>query len=675
MKRVLAIWLAVGLLTLVLAGASFVLAPDGGLTAVFTVFFVLWVAISSAVLVWYFWRWLTYRVSTRLLLSYLLVGVMPFIVSAALAGFVLYMVMGQYTSVRFSSEMERLEADLQRDCHDILAVYRSSGEAAASVAFREVAGRARYLAPRVLWNARFDGLRLGGDEGLQLPEPSWMTGETSTLVLSGDMIFMLVGTSGLDGSYGVSALVPLDADTAFSIDEALWFDVYFTPLDEDDELGEDEAESANGGGGDLEISSDSGSVAAVRFNDETLSVDDMWPPWPENEQGILNKPWIYWFRLALDTRDLASGESAGTVITLLRTSPMNVWKDFTSSKYELGTHLWGALVGVAMFFGVLYGLALLIAATMIISITRSTARLSKGAKAVERGQLDYRIPVKRHDQLGDLAASFNRMTQSVEDMLDDVAEKERLARELELAREIQESLLPDRHLRHGSLGVHAVFRPAAAVGGDYFDIFPLGGERLLVVVGDVAGHGLHAGLLMASLKATVAALVREGYTGTDLVHGVNELLLERGAGPTMATLAVVDLDLESGILRLTNAGHPPPYLIEGGRAQELMASSLPLGSPLSVPHQIERPFPEGARLLLYSDGLVEATDQGGEPFSYERLAALVDGSAGKAAGELETELLTELDRFVGDRPLADDLTLLVVERGPKREPADHPPVS
>ncbi len=405
------------------------------------------------------------------------------------------------------------------------------------------------------------------------------------------------------------------------------------------------------------------------------SVESEWPPWPEGDQGILYKPWVFWFRLAVDTRDLASGEPAGSVISLLRTSPINVWTDFTSSRYELGNHLWGALVGMAMFFAVLYGFALVIAATMIVSITRSTARLSKGANAVERGQMDYRIPVKRHDQLGDLAASFNRMTQAVEDMLDDVAEKERLAKELELAREIQESLLPDRHLRHGLLGVHAVFRPAAAVGGDYFDIFPLGRERLLVVVGDVAGHGLHAGLLMASLKATVAALVREGYTGTALVSGINELLLERGAGPTMATLAVADLDLRNGTLLLTNAGHPPPYLIEGGRAEELMASSLPLGSPLSVPHQVERPFPEGARLLLYSDGLVEATDEAGEPFSYERLAALVDGSTGKAAGELEIAVLSELDRFVGELPLADDLTLLIVERGAKSDPAFHPPVS
>jgi len=135
---------------------------------------------------------------------------------------------------------------------------------------------------------------------------------------------------------------------------------------------------------------------------------------------------------------------------------------------------------------------------MILSITRSVKRLSAGALEVERGNLDHRVPVKRRDQLGDLGRSFNHMTGSVQSMLDDVAEKERLAQELELAREIQESLLPARHLDLGRLTVRATFQPAAEVGGDYFDVFPISEDRLVVAIGDVAGHGLSTGLLMAS---------------------------------------------------------------------------------------------------------------------------------------------------------------------------------
>ncbi len=184
-----------GLLSLLSAAVSIVLAPNGTVTALLTVSFVLWVAISCAVLFWYIWRWLTYRVSTRLLFSYFLVGVMPFVVSAALDGFVFYMLMGQYTSVRFSSEMERLETDLQRDCRDVVSIYHSSGGPAASIAFREIARRDRYLAPRIIWNARFDDMRLTSEEARSLPEPTWMTGETSALTLVGDRVYMLVGTT------------------------------------------------------------------------------------------------------------------------------------------------------------------------------------------------------------------------------------------------------------------------------------------------------------------------------------------------------------------------------------------------------------------------------------------------------------------------------------------------
>jgi len=267
------------------------------------------------------------------------------------------------------------------------------------------------------------------------------------------------------------------------------------------------------------------------------------------------------------------------------------------------------------------------------------------------------------------------MAASVESMLVDVAEKERLARELELAREIQESLLPARHLRYGSLAVHAIFRPAAAVGGDYFDIFPIGDRRLMVVVGDVAGHGLQAGLLMASLKSMVAALVHEGYSGEELLERVNALLSERRAGGTMATLAIIEIDTECDRLSITNAGHPPAYLIADGRAEELMAGSLPLGSMLGRPGRIERPFPPGARLLLYSDGLAEATDASGEPFGYQRLAATVQQGAALPVGDLELAVVGALDRYIGDRPLADDLTLLVVERAAGAGAAPPPAVS
>jgi sigma-B regulation protein RsbU (phosphoserine phosphatase) len=248
-------------------------------------------------------------------------------------------------------------------------------------------------------------------------------------------------------------------------------------------------------------------------------------------------------------------------------------------------------------------------------------------------------------------------------MLVDVAEKERLARELELAREIQESLLPARHLRVGPVTVRATFKPAAEVGGDYFDVFPLSEDRLVVAIGDVAGHGLSTGLLMAGLKSSVAALVHEGYSGADLIQKVNHLLLELGHDRTMVTLSLVDIDLGAGRLKLANAGHCPPYLVgTSGQPEELMTSSLPVGSRLCRPAVLERAFPAGSSLVLYSDGLVEAMSPAGEPFGYGRLAEIVATRTDQSDGDLTVRLLDALAEHVAGTPSIDDLTILVVER-------------
>jgi sigma-B regulation protein RsbU (phosphoserine phosphatase) len=303
------------------------------------------------------------------------------------------------------------------------------------------------------------------------------------------------------------------------------------------------------------------------------------------------------------------------------------------------------------------------AATMVLSITRSTSRLTAGARAIEQGDFDYRVPVKRRDQLGDLANTFNHMTGSVQSMLADVAEKERLARELELAREIQESLLPASHLDVGPASVRATFQPAAEVGGDYFDVFPISDDKLVVAIGDVAGHGLSTGLLMASLKSSVAALVHEGYSGQDLIHKVNRLLLGHGQARTMVTLTVVEIDHVEGRMILANAGHCPPLLVgTDGDSEELLASSLPMGSRLCKPASLERAFTPGSRLVLYSDGVVEAMSPDGEPFGYERLAEVVDEATDTSGSGFTNSILDAIAEHAAGVAAEDDLTILVVER-------------
>ncbi len=634
------------------------LAQESQAAEVFFVLALLWALATFCWAIWRVWQWMTYRVGVRLFVTYMAVGVLPVLFAAAFAAVGLYILMGQYTSVRLGSELRRVRWELAHQCEMVLQRAETQGAEAAESLLTDLAASSHEPLPSVLWQASFDGMTTALEGGADLPEIDWLEGQARNITARfGDRAYGVVSAASSSGDR-VTAYIPLDELSARAISEAWWFDVAFI-------LQGAESDSSEHDDDGVHVSTGDGSGFGLRVSGDRVSGDEIWGEWSDGDSGLLARPLVVWFRVAVDVVDLETGSPIedDNLLALLRTSPANVWQDFTLSRYELGKELWGVLAGLGVLFLLGYGLALAAAGAVVFSIARSTARLTNGARQVERGNLDHRVPVKRRDQLGDLARSFNHMTASVQSMLDDVAEKERLARELELAREIQQRLLPARNLDLGQLAVRAVFQPAAEVGGDYFDVFQVADDRLLVTVGDVAGHGLSTGLLMASLKSSVAALVHEGYSGTELIDKTNRLLLEHGQARTMVTMAVIDVDPIHGRLGLANAGHPPPYLLGGEDGpRELMAGAVPMGNRLCRPASAAFDFPNGSSLLLYSDGLVEAAAADGEPFGYERLTRVLKAGAGLDGEALISNVLKALSDYTVGVPLADDLTLLVIER-------------
>ncbi len=616
--------------------------------------FVAWLTVSLLLLLRGAWRRLTYRVGTRLVLSYLLLGLSPFLFCAALAVVALYMAMGQYTSVRLGFEMRELRDQLRDGCERVLEATRDGGAAAGRLAFERAAVDLGGAPGRTLWHARLSGRELAKPSDSDLPLPEWVLAERhggGVVVHDGRAYVMMAEAD--DAGNLVAGLVPLDGATGAALSRKLWFDVGFLVSGRSGAFALDASAGGEHGGTRLVI------------GDTEIPVGEAWGEWARPGDGLLDRPWVIWFRVVESLRVLGTGESLDTAraVSLLRTSPRLVWDDFVLQRYELGREIQGALAALAVLFLVIYGIAFVVAGSMIASIARSTARLSRGAREVAAGRLDWRIPVRRHDQLGDLAASFNSMTESVERMLGEVAEKERMAGELELAREIQEGLLPASPVRFGPIEVHAVLEPAVEVGGDTFDILPLGEGRVVVVVGDVAGHGLPTGLLMAALKSAVAALVREGRSGAALLERVNTVLRGLGRRRLMATLVVAELDLERNEVRVANAGHPPPFLIPPhGEVVELEAPALPLGFALSRPAETRAPLLPGSRLVLYSDGLVEAADPNGEMLGYGAVAETLAEHASAPAERLIEALLARVRSHTGGAPPADDLTIVVVDR-------------
>lgn len=655
MSRVLRRWLVAGGLLLAGAAVAISTAPGSALGAVTIALASIWFAVSLPIAAFKLWRWMTYRVGVRLFLSYLLLGIAPFLFCGALALVGLYILMGQYTSVRFGDDLKVVLTEVSSRCEAVRARYEREGADRAVSLLAEFEDDATSELPDIVWLARFGKVehRTAGAEDLSIPGWLEAPGESAMVVRDGRMLAM-VSSMGRDGS-SVVALIPITPVTARVLSKGSWYQVAFpgdhSDLDTDLEL----SATADSGG------------PQVRLSPGDAGGDVLWGAWEDDGDSIFDRPWIIWFRLPSNVRSFEDGAAVSEppTVTLLRTAPSKVWNDFILSRYELASSLQGVMVGMAVFFLVVYAAAVLVAGSMIISITRSTSRLSSGAVQVAAGNLDHRIKVRRNDQLGDLAASFNSMTASVQSMLAEVGEKERLAHELELAREIQRSLLPAASQRHGAATLFAAFRPATEVGGDYFDVFPLGDDTLLLAVGDIAGHGLPTGLLMATLKASLAALVDEGYRGSELVLRVNRVMRAQRPGRTMATLAVVEVDLAGGRLAITNAGHPPPLLVTpDAGVREIGSGAIPLGSPLCQPSGMEVDFPPGSQLMLYSDGVVEAADSDGEPFGYVQLAEVLTSTVGRSSEAVVGEVLRRLDEFTGPGAAADDVTILVLEHGP-----------
>ncbi len=236
--------------------------------------------------------------------------------------------------------------------------------------------------------------------------------------------------------------------------------------------------------------------------------------------------------------------------------------------------------------------------------------------------------------------------------------------DLEIARTIQFGLLPFEPWESGSLSARAAMRTANTVGGDYFDRVELGEGRVAVVIGDVAGKGMPAALLMALLQGSLRTLVTAGLRGAELVARLNQHLAANIPRNRLVTLFYAEVDPAGGPLHYVNAGHNPPLLAHAdGSRTSLGATGMALGILPEAGYEcLETSFTGGDRLLLYTDGIVEAENARDEAYGDERLAAFLVARRQTAADALLEGLLADVVAHAGPLRPRDDMTLLVLDR-------------
>lgn len=249
-------------------------------------------------------------------------------------------------------------------------------------------------------------------------------------------------------------------------------------------------------------------------------------------------------------------------------------------------------------------------------------------------------------------------------LLLELRDKLSLKGDLEVARQIQFGLVPGEPSHKSGCAIHAAMRPANTVGGDYYDVIDLGGESTAIAVGDVAGKGMPAALLMAMLQGSLRTLISAGFRGAELVAKLNAHLFANIPSNRLVTFFYGELP-GAGVLRYVNAGHNPPFVMRrGGGIERLDSNAMALGIVADAPFASGQVVLEpGDRLFLYTDGLTEAFDARDHEYGEERLLACLTRSRGLNDAALIEALQADVLAFCGPVRLRDDMTLMVVTRG------------
>jgi serine phosphatase RsbU (regulator of sigma subunit) len=251
-------------------------------------------------------------------------------------------------------------------------------------------------------------------------------------------------------------------------------------------------------------------------------------------------------------------------------------------------------------------------------------------------------------------------------LLLELRDKLALKSDLEVARQIQFGLLPFEPFERDGIAIRAAMRPANTVGGDYFDVIDLGPGRIAVVIGDVAGKGMPAALLMALLQGSLRTLITAGFRGPELISKLNDHLFANIPSNRLITLFYGELDMATGTLVYVNAGHNPPYRLAGdGAAERLTATGMALGIVPSAEFEArEARLQLGDRVFLYTDGVTEAESPADVDYGEPRLEAYLAAARGASDQELIEGVRADVMSFCGSAPPRDDMTLMVVARRP-----------
>jgi sigma-B regulation protein RsbU (phosphoserine phosphatase) len=373
----------------------------------------------------------------------------------------------------------------------------------------------------------------------------------------------------------------------------------------------------------------------------------------------------------LECKNLRTGQKDVAGFALVHVPVEILYRVYFTESFAQGKFL-------IILIGILLGLflaaelvSLLIGWTISRRITRSVHDLYQGTLALQKGDLQHVIPVRKRDQLGLLAHSFNQMSGSITRLLEEVTEKKRLEQELEIAREVQTTLFPKQLPQPKGFSVFGGCEPARVVSGDYYDFIVEDEAHLDIVVGDISGKGISAALMMANLQAAMHNQLAAKRSGSfsveqnlaDIVGELNRQIFRNSPSEKYVTLFTARFDAETHLLCYCNAGHLPPMVLDGGGdVRRLDTGGMVVGLfEHAVFEAATVEFARGSMLLIFTDGITEAINDAGEEFGEDRLLVAVRERRTAPPESIYRHVVEQVRLWQGSLKQHDDMTLIVAK--------------
>jgi len=328
-------------------------------------------------------------------------------------------------------------------------------------------------------------------------------------------------------------------------------------------------------------------------------------------------------------------------------------------------------IGIALVAAGILAVGIAGILVLVSFIIGPLGRITHDIAAIGEGDLDRPIVAQRRDEIGNITHAVKIMAKKLKKAQDELIEKERIKREMQIAKEIQQSLLPRTLRQSKGFKIVGYYQAAQEVGGDYYDIVPIDDNRFAVIVGDVAGKSVAGSLVMAMVRSTVRVEAPSTPSPKDLITLAHRSLRKDIPEGMFMTLFCIVFDNSSDIIRYCCAGHNPAYFL---RPQfDILHTLKPEGGPLGISFVEEEDyasqlkeethvFKSNDMLLLYTDGVSEAMNKNKEQFTEARLEQIIKAPGATSPDKLKKTIVDELQNFTGQAPQSDDITFVIVKR-------------